>query len=278
MYRVILCCMLLLAPCAPAAAQEAANAGLDETFHVVKLARGTELNLLISKRKDSAPVIAALLFPGYPGVLKISNEGGTVTYGLKGNFLIRARRHLNTDKIFTVMVDCPRDQWYDCGEHYRRSEQHAADVAEVAAALKQQFGAQKIYVIGTSYGTISSSFLAKNLAGKIDGAIHSSTFTDSTGGRMAHGASLVSFDWSQTTTDQLFVHHKDDPCHVTRYAGIVSRKKDIPLITVQGAVDQRGDACEAYSQHGFVGREKETMAAIGEWIVSRKLTPLVGAE
>jgi hypothetical protein len=275
---MIFCSLLALAICKPATAQESANAGLDETFHVVKLARGTELNLLISKRKDTTPAIAALLFPGYPGVLKISKESDVVTYGLKGNFLIRARRHLNTEKIFTVMVDCPRDQWHDCGERYRSSEQHAADVAEVAAALKQQFGAQKIYVIGTSYGTISSSFLARGLAGKIDGAIHSATFTDSAGGRMAHGASLLGFDWSQSATDQLFVHHKDDSCHVTRYAGIVARKKDIPLITVQGTVDPRGDACEAYRAHGFVGREKETMAAIGEWIVTRKVTPLVGAE
>lgn len=257
------------------AQNSAANEGLIETFQTVKLSRGSELNIVVSKRKDATPSIAVLLFAGYPGILKIRKEAGNIVFGLTGNFLIRARRHLNNDDVFTVMVDCPVDQWTSCDDRYRSSEQHAADVAEVVNLLKQNFGAKQAYIVGTSYGTVSSSFLAKNLGDKIDGAIHTSTFTDPRMGRNASGASMRSFDWSQAKTPQLFVHHKDDPCDVTRYSSIRDRKKDLPLTSVEGSVSPRGEACQAFTAHGFVGRERAVMHAIGDWITSRKVTALI---
>ncbi len=82
-------------------------------------------------------------------------------------------------------------------------------------ALKSNFGAQQVYILGTSYGTVSNSFLAKNLRDKIDGAIHTATFTDPKSGRNAHAIPMRSFDWNKAKAPQLFVHHKNDPCEVT---------------------------------------------------------------
>jgi pimeloyl-ACP methyl ester carboxylesterase len=279
-YRIAryIICLFLFGNSAAFAQNSAANADLDEVFHTVKLSRGTELNIVVSKQRNTAPSTAALLFASYPGVLKIRNEAGNITYDLKGNFLIRARRHLNSDKIFTVMVDCPVDQWSSCDDRYRSSDQHAADVAEVISTLRHNFGAKQAYIIGTSYGTVSSSFLAKNLGDMIDGAIHTATFTDPRPGMNSHGNPMQSFDWSQAKTAQLFVHHRDDPCDRTRYSSIVHRKKDIPLITVEGTVNPRGEACQALTAHGFVGREKAVMMAIGDWIATRKVAALVGDE
>lgn len=267
-FAVLFCCLFVI----PAThAQDAASQGLDETFHVVKLSRGGELNIVVSKQKNATPTVAVLLFAGYPGILKIRNESGNITYDLAGNFLLRARRHLNNGSNFTVMVDCPVDQWSSCDDRYRASEQHAADITDVINTVKKDFGAQQIYILGTSYGTVSSSFLAQNLGDKIDGAIHTSTFTDPRSGKNPHGAPMQSFDWSKAKAPQLFVHHKDDPCDVTRYSSIVARKKELPLITVEGSENPRGAACEARTAHGFVGREKAVMFAINDWITSRKV-------
>lgn len=254
-----------------------ASDGLTESLHLVRLSRGGDLNVLTSKRTGSNPEIAVLLFPGYPGILKLKEDAGSVTYALAGNFVIRARRFLNSGKVFTVAVDCPVDQWNACDDDYRSSDQHAADIMDVVTSVRTTYGAQQVYVVGTSYGTVSSSFLARALGTKIDGAIHTATFTDPRGGRKSHGMPMASFDWSKAKVPQLFVHHKDDPCDVTRYSSLVARKGDIPLITVEGVTNPRGDACQAFTAHGFVGREKVVMTAIHSWIAERKVPATVGA-
>ena len=274
-FALFLCCLFGLLSQLAWAQGSATSEGLNEIFHTVKLSRGSELNILVSKKKDAAPTVAVLLFPGYPGILRIRYEAGNIGYELAGNFLIRARRHLNNGTTFTVMVDCPVDQWTSCDDRYRSSEQHAEDVAEVINTLRRDFGAQQVYVVGTSYGTVSSSFLAKNLGDKIDGAIHTATFTDPRSGKGAHGAPMRSFDWSKAKVPQLFVHHKDDPCDVTRYSSILERKGELPLITVEGSKNPRGDACQALTAHGFVGREKAVMFAMSDWIISRKVAALI---
>jgi hypothetical protein len=254
-----------------------AGEGLSESLHRVSLSRGGDLNVLVSKRTGATPDIAVLLFPGYPGILKLREAAGSPIYDLSGNFVIRARRFLNTGKVFTVAVDCPVDQWNACDDAYRSSSEHAADIMNVITSVKAAYGAQHVYILGTSYGTVSSSFLARALGTEIDGAIHTATFTDPRTGQKAHGAPMTSFDWSKAKAPQLFVHHKEDPCDLTRYSSVVARKGDIPLITVEGVINPRGEACHAFTAHGFVGREKGVMTAIHEWVTDRKLPTSIGA-
>jgi len=272
---IILLYMVLL-PLIAVAQGNVASEGLTESLYRVRLARGSELNVLVSKRIGTNPEIAVLLFPGYPGILRLKEEAGSVTYKLAGNFLIRARRHLSSDKVFTVAVDCPADQWNACGDAYRSSNQHAADIADVITAIKSEYGARQVYIAGTSYGTVSTSFLAGLLGDKIDGAVHTATLTDPPRGVMAVGIPMASFDWSKAKVPQLFIHHRDDPCDTTRYSSIVARKRGIPLITVQGVINPRGSACEAFTAHGFVGRERVVMDAMHNWITERKLPAVVG--
>ena len=274
-FRLVVAVVVALSCCSAAAQVAGSSDGIVEQFHTVRLTRGSELSLVVSKSSGATPTIAVLLFPGYPGILKINYGIAGISYDLSGNFLIRARRFLNTDKIFTVMVDCPVDEWQACGDDYRTSTRHAADITDVINAVNTNFGSRQVYLLGTSYGTLSTSFLARSLTDRIAGAIHTSTITNPPSGRNAHGVPLGNFDWSLTTTPQLFVHHHDDPCETSPYSGIVERKAEIPLITVEGSRGARGDACKARTAHGFVGRERGVMKAIADWITDRKLDPVV---
>ena len=250
----------------------------EDSYAVVNLPRGTELPLVINRQPGTQPKIAVLLFAGYPGILRIHDEGGKPAYDLRGNFLVRARRHLLSPDIFTVLVDCPKDQWTSCGDDYRTSSQHADDIAAVVAKVRSEFGAEKVYVMATSYGTESSAHLALKLGDRLDGAIHTATFTDPKIGlgSSGHGAPMARFDWTAIKVDQLFVHHRDDPCDLTRYRSVVARKGNASLITVLGSKGTRGDVCAAFSAHGFVGREQPTMLAIADWILGRKVQETVG--
>ncbi len=68
----------------------------------------------------------------------------------------------------------------------------------------------------------------------------------------------------------MFIHHKEDPCFATTYEGVdkVSKKFNLPLITVHGGGDFKGGPCEPYSQHGFRGTEGLVMRKIAEIITT----------
>ena len=82
-------------------------------------------------------------------------------------------------------MDCPSDENsvapgnkpLGCNDDYRSSSKHADDVRKIMALLKEKYGIKNFYVMGHSYGTISSKWLAKNLGTEIKGSIHSASMT-----------------------------------------------------------------------------------------------------
>jgi len=255
------------------AQSDLASEGLEEHVIAVPLPRGAEIRGLVSQRPGTTPGNVALLFVGSPGILHLKEVEGKPVFDMKGNFLARARRHLNDDAVMTVLVDCPTDEWDGCDATYRRSAQYAEDVAALMTALAKERGAVKFYVVGTSFGTVSSANLARTLPG-LAGAVHTASFAGSA--KHAFETGMSGFDWSEAKVPQLFVHHIGDPCPVTPYRELKAAIDDLPLITVSGAKETSGPACEAYSEHGFRGREKEVMRAIAAWITTGTVTPQVG--
>jgi hypothetical protein len=74
--------------------------------------------------------------------------------------------------------------------------------------------------------------------------------------------------WAELSTELLWVHHEDDPCTYTSYrdAREFSQRTRKPLLTVRGGGPGRGAACEAFTAHGFVGVERETVIAMRSWV------------
>ena len=68
----------------------------------------------------------------------------------------------------------------------------------------------------------------------------------------------------------LWVHHADDPCSYTPYwqAKRYADKTRSPLITVKSSNAGRGRDCQAFSRHGYIGAEKETVQAMKQWLVT----------
>lgn len=73
----------------------------------------------------------------------------------------------------------------------------------------------------------------------------------------------------------LWVHHKDDPCRWTQHFRVrnYAEETKTPLVTVTGAGDVRGNPCDAFTQHGFVGMEIKTIKAILSWIRTGQVPP-----
>lgn len=67
----------------------------------------------------------------------------------------------------------------------------------------------------------------------------------------------------------LFARHVSDPCRFTPYGDAARLSECYPLITVWGGLPPESSACEAPSQHGFFGKEPETVEQIVNWMLKK---------
>lgn len=217
----------------------------------------------------TAPTATLLLFPGGNGAGHFSERDGVVRLG--GNFLVRSANHF-VDHGFTVaIVDVPSDQQAGMSDEFRTSAAHVEDVRKLVDFVSEQAGGA-VFLVGTSRGTVSVAHLAIALTDeRVKAAVLSATLAL----RVQPRPGLVpvpSLPVERISLPVLFVHHRDDGCSATRYQDAValrqrftgSRRTD--FVTVLGGDPPRSEPCEALSEHGFLGKEREVVAAISDWI------------
>ena len=220
---------------------------------------------------------ALLYFRGYPGIARIQSVEDKQR-NLQP-FMRMNQRLFASEGIALVVVDCPTDQWGSpsgrptaCLDGYRSSTQHAEDVRRVIARLKAEHGLTRIYVMGHSFGTISSRWLAKNLGSEISGSIHSASMNGFN--PQGFATSLSKFSYSDIAAPALHVHNENDACEYTPYSAVRAYAGQ-NLVTVRGGV-RGGDPCGATHLHSYQGREEVVVRAIIAWIKTGKVDPVVG--
>jgi hypothetical protein len=184
--------------------------------------------------------------------------------------------------IALVVMDCPSDENsvapgntpLACNDDYRSSLRHAEDVKKIIVTLKEKYGITKFYIMGHSYGTISSKWLAKNLGNEIQGSIHSAAMTHASPRNRAYGYSVESFDMSVLKAPVLNVHHGNDQCVHTPYSTVSAYSKN-NLVTVKGG-EGTGDVCGGTHLHSMGGREEDTSKAVIKWIKTGQVQSSVG--
>lgn len=204
------------------------------------------------------------LFPGHPGILKLRQAEGEPRFELRGNFLMRTRRHWLDHETLVMAVDAPSDHWPTFYQEFRETPRYGADVAALVGEASRKYGVRDWTFIGTSEGSVSAFHAARmnpDLARRV--ILTASVFV---AGRNGPGLSRVKLD--ALRGELLWVHHADDPCIATPYreAQAFARRSGKPLVTVRGGGPWRGGLCEAFTAHGFVGVERETLKAMHSWI------------
>ena len=215
------------------------------------------------------PVASVILFTGGPGIL-----GSARRPVLKGmNFLIRSRDKFAAAGFLVASVDVPSDHQEGLG-NFRDTAEHAQDVAAVIAYLRQK-APVKVWLIGTSMGTISAANVAARLkSGGADGVVLTSSIvahgSRRSGGPQSSLADLV--DIAQIVIPTLVVHNKEDACGLCPFSEVpsfVERFTHAPrkeLIAVSGGDTPLSDPCEALSRHGYLGIEDEVVGDVVRWI------------
>jgi len=240
----------------------------------VEVRKGVDEPVLLSMAsKDQKPKRIVMLFPGGDGIMQIQQKARGTWFHLWGNYLIRTRARFVDAEDIAVSVDMPSDEYCCANDRFRLSPQHAADVGAIIAALAARFPGAEFYLVGTSKGTVSAAALGASLGAKVAGVVLTSTVTQAA----RDGEGLSRFDFGSLKVPVLMVQHKSDRCRVTPYDAVekIAREHHFPLVTVTGSEGARGPACQAFSYHGYAGRENQVAAAIMQWVNKRAVAPTI---
>lgn len=222
----------------------------------------TQPYLLLAPARPSAVVV---LFTGGLGGLQLSATGEFG--GGRGNFLVRSRARFVAQGFAVAVIDAPSDRQspsYLSG--FRQTAEHAADVRAVVADLRGRFGLP-VVMVGTSAGTISvaAAALALRDGGGPDAIVLTSTIL----WNRPSLPSVSDMPVELLTVPVLLVHHEADGCRFCPPAllpALEARLKAPHQVRMYGGGRDTGDACEAWSHHGFNGLEDRVVADVAAWI------------
>jgi pimeloyl-ACP methyl ester carboxylesterase len=225
---------------------------------------GVTQSYLLSAPESGKAQAVAVLFPGGEG--KIDLERETARKSLDGdNFLVRSRRLFAENGIAAAVVDVPSDHASGMDDQFRLGSAHAEDAAKVIADLKTRFPGLPVFLVGTSRGTVSTASIARRAGPAVDGVVLTATLFLAN----KRESGLSGFDFSAISSPLLFVHHVDDRCNVTPYSSAKRMAERYPLVSVSGGNPPQSSPCQPMSQHGFLGREAQTVDAISKWILKQ---------
>jgi hypothetical protein len=248
-------CGLLIAGAAAAQVDEVVTARLD----------GYSMAGLATRLDDAKAFRYGIaIFPGHPGILRLELEDGRPRYDMRGNFLVRSRRHWLDAETLVLVVDAPSDQWTSFWQDFRATRRYGTDVAALLGEAAKKYGVADWTFVGTSEGSVSAFHAARmnpQLARRV-------ILTSSLWRATRNGSGLSDADWSALKTPLLVVHHENDPCEYTSYrdARRYAAKAGSPLVTVRGGGPGKGGACQAFTAHGFVGVERAVVLAMRSWV------------
>lgn len=210
--------------------------------------------------RDGAKATVVLL-PGGEGGIGMKDG-----VPISGNFLVRSRDLFAAQGFNVAIVGKPSDRG-DLDGFFRASAPHVEDLRVVIERLRKDLG-QPVWLVGTSRGTISAAAAAIAFdASLLAGIVLTSSVTQG-----ARAMPVPSLALPEIRIPVLVVHHRRDACpscqpHDAAY--IVSRLTRAPvkkLLMLDGGSGARGDPCEPWHWHGFVGMEGEAVGAIADWL------------
>jgi predicted alpha/beta-hydrolase family hydrolase len=242
----------------------AVSASAEEIVTVSGRKGETQSYLLM--HNSGPPKAVAVMFPGGEGLLRLHTESGSVKFWQGSNFLVRTRGMFRDDEVAVAIVDAPSDQQRaGMDDGFRTGRAHVEDIVAVVSDLRKRFPGAKLFLVGTSRGTLSAAYAGRSLGDAVDGVVlTSSVFYP--GGR---GIGLYGFDFGAIRAPLLFVHNVHDACRGCPYGPAESLGRRFQLISVSGGKPAQSDPCEPLAAHGYFGREEETVKAIKNWMLGR---------
>jgi hypothetical protein len=211
---LVLPALAALALSDPALGQGRQDPNLAHPHEVLTVQRdGYTIAGLVAFAKTESPKYGIALFPGHPGIIKLREEAGAPVFEMRGNFLVRTRRHWLDGEMLIMVVDAPSDQWASFDQRFRETPRYGADVAALVGEAARKYAVKDWTFVGTSEGSVSAFHAARmnpELAQRV--ILTASVFVSG-----KNGPGLSRADYGSLKSELLFVHHVDDPCAFTPY-------------------------------------------------------------
>jgi len=202
--------------------------------------------------------------------------GGAGGIGLRdgrpqsGNFLVRSRDAFAGYGFHVALLGRPSDV-ADMDTVFRASAAHMEDLRRVIDDLRARTQTP-VWLVGTSRGTVSAAAAAIALGPeRLAGVVLTSSVT----AFKHHGVPTLALQTVRVPV--LVLHHEKDACPSCaphEVPLIIDRLTQAPvkkLIWAHEGTGARGDPCEPFHWHGFIGMEEQAVQAIVTWV--RQPTP-----
>lgn len=155
----------------------------------------------------------------------------------------------------------------ELGYEDRISNSHLQDIRAVLNWVESK-SSLPIWVVGTSRGTISSTFTLNHAQ---DPQIAGGVLSASVVAYEKPGA-ISRQDLKAIKVPVLLYHHEKDACEICQpyeLPSVLAGLKNTPikkLIMAKDGSNPTGSPCEANHWHGFIGMERQAVSEISGWI------------
>jgi hypothetical protein len=188
-----------------------------------------------------------------------------------GNFLVRSRDLFAAEGFNLAIVGRPSDV-ADMDTGFRAGAAHMQDLGHVIDDVLARTNAP-LWLVGTSRGTVSAAAAAIAIGPpRLAGVVLTSSIT-----AFKLPGAVPTQRLSDVRVPVLVLHHEKDACPSCaphEVSWIVSGLTQAPvkkLLWASGGEGARGDPCEAFHWHGYVGMEAQAVQWIASWV--RQPTP-----
>ena len=240
----------------------------DERVFTIPTRAGVTESYILLATDDAPKKAVAVTFVGGQGLMRLARraEHLPLVFGKDTNSLVRIRNLLVNADIADVIVDSPSDrQQAGMDDTFRASAEHAADIRAVIADVRKHYPNAGFFLVGTSRGTISAANLGVSLHDLVAGAILTSTVTH--WDKM--GIALSQFDFAALKVPTLLIHHVDDGCFTSPYAGASALTSRFPLVSAKGGDAPESGPCDPLAPHGFYGLDAQVAAVMQQFMLGQ---------
>jgi hypothetical protein len=231
---------------------------------------------------------SVILLAGGNGRLDITAKGRITK--LANNQLVRTRAKYAEAGFVTLVPDLAPDLKVGTNgvvPNYRVGEPHALDIGAMVVHLRSA-NKLPVIVIGTSRGSISAANVVarapviiedgRRISGQPQAIVVTSAFLISHDGGLSV-KSAANDDANKLARPMLVVAHADDACGPTTPYDIPqfmqwyqSNGRPLSVEILTGGGPFKGNPCEAFAAHGFVGLDNAVVLTIATWIMQQNLS------
>ncbi len=207
-----------------------------------------------------------LVIPRGNGRINLRTKDGRILHDVNNDPFIRNTALFHERSLGLAMPDVPSDRDKGFGIAYRKTREHAADIAAVLQDLRERFPKARVYLAASGGGGVSALFAADTLGRDLNGIVLAGI----------DSSQVHAYDHSGVKVPVLLLHHRADGCDGSPFieAKEIADRYGFAFVPFSGGPpDKESNPCLSRTRHGLFGLDREMVAAIAGWTAGKLPAP-----